>query len=919
MNNYQERKRQQEFIDKMVANGYELLKPSIGQYVNYEDIKKNFKIKLEQTNNLKLSDSEFERIYAKFNQGTVFDRSWKLLREEDIVLDNGKTKTLKLLNKEKWCQNEFQIAQEVETKVAGIDGKKARFDSVIFINGLPLIIMEFKQSAIGKDKGLNQIIDYQKDGKMHDLFLYCQIFIASSFATTRYFANNNKINKEFVFKWTDEQNNEISALIDGNKTIYDTLLSRCFLAEMIVRYMIRKESDKVNVILRPYQVYATKKILQKVEENSGSGYIFHTTGSGKTITSFKTCKLISENPKVDKVIFLVDRKDLDAQTKENYDEFEKGCYDKANNTKQFKNSLLSNSKNIKVGTIQKMTRIINSLSEAEQETLNNSRVVIIIDECHRSQSDDTVNALRRVFNKNAQYFGFTGTPISEKNQKSGNTNYKTTKSVFDKELHRYSITDAIRDNNVLQFNISQPKEIVEQEINFMDENRIEVISKHIIDNFNNYTDNRVFNTIFATSSKEQLKLYYKALKKINATKSEVNKIKFTSIFSTNPDDNEEYVDVTKKEDEFIAEVINDYNESKNTNLDVKDIEGFKSRVYDDVRNKDVDLVLVVNMLLTGFDSPITKTLFVDKNLKYHGLLQAYSRVNRKYPQKFYGNVVTFINQKERRDEALELFSAGGTFTDFKIENYEKLVQAFNEHLSYTKGLCENGDDLRKQLKDGDLEKLENSLKAIKELQKKYNFIKIHPDFKEKDLGISRRELNDLKDVYKEVCRELGGDKEEIADDTPAIQMDFELGLFDEDIVSLEYLLKLTQNNLKLKTKVEVQLEVEGYDIPLEIRTGLAKAINEYDETTNKDIIEYLKEILEQDKYTQYYDYANKHEIKDIEKFIELVLEQERGNITASQASQYDEIKDLSFVEKRNFRKKTFNFVENVAKTYNISL
>lgn len=911
-----ERERQLEFINKMVANGYELFEPK-----SYEDIKRNFKSKLEKINDFKLSNNEFEQFYNKINQGTVFQRSCRLLREIDIQLDNGDTKVLKLIKKDKWCENQFQIAEEIWT-----ENKDARFDSIIFINGLPLVIMEFKQSRVGLKQGIEQIISYQKRGKFHDLFLYCQIFIASSFANTRYFANNNKINRDFIFKWTDENNNEIGNLIDGVQTIYESLLSRCFIAEMIVRYMIQKESDKVNIILRPYQVYATKKILEKVKYNSGNGYIFHTTGSGKTITSFKTCRLLSQDKKVDKVIFLVDRKDLDAQTKSSYESFESGSYEGANNSAQLKKLLFNNGNEIIVATVQKITRLIQSLSIEEKEVLKKKRAVIIIDECHRSQSDRTVNCLREVFvsHKNAQYFGFTGTPISNENAKSGLTNYKTTVSVFDEELHKYSITDAVRDKNVLQFNISQPKAIAELDQDYLNEKRIIQISKYIIDSFDNYNDNRRFNGILASKSKEQLKLYYHALKEYNQQVAENQKIKFTCIFSTNPEDQEEYVE-NGSDDEFVKQVITDFNQTFNGNEQVNNIEGFKHKVYDYVRKKELDLVIVVNMLLTGFDSPLTKTLYVDKPLKYHGLLQAYSRVNRLAENKLFGNVVTFVEQKKDRDDALRLFSAGGTYTDFEIRAYSELLSTFNQQLIITKNACQDGDELRRQLHKGDLSEIETSLQAIKELQKQYSFIKINPDFNDEDLNISKKELNDLKDVYREVYNALIGRDElsseaENNDNTniQQLEFDFDINLFDEDRINLEYLLKLTQQKVDEDDKAGAIELIEQSDLSKEIRDGVIESIDDYSQNKDRNLIAYLKNVMTRHKEQKYDEYSEKQKVEDVEKFKAIITEQEQGNLKPSQANKYDAIKTIKGLKKKRlFRRKTYEFVEDVVEKYDI--
>lgn len=907
---HRERFRQQQFIDKMVNNGYELFEPT-----SYNEIVSNFKTKLEIINDIKLTANEFKQVYDKINQGTVFERSTRLLREIDINLDNGNTKVLKLIKKERWCENEFQIAQEVNT-----EDKSARFDSIIFINGLPLVIMEFKQSIVGIQRGIDQIINYQKKNKFHDLFLYCQIFVVSSFSTTRYFANNNKINKEFIFKWTDDQNYEISNLIDGDRTIYETLLSRCFIAEMIVRYMIQKESDSVNVILRPYQVYATKRILEKVKNNDGGGYIFHTTGSGKTITSFKTCRLLSQDKNIDKVIFLVDRKDLDAQTKSSYQSFEEGSYEGADNSKQLKKLLFNNDNRIIVGTVQKMTNIINKMDEREKQQLRSKRAVIVIDECHRSQSDKTINALREVFevNNNAQYFGFTGTPIYDENAKDGVTNYKTTKSVFGEELHRYSITNAVEDKNVLQFNISQPTNVAEIESDYLNVERINKFSQYLIDNYDNYNDNRNFNAILATASKEQLKLYYNGIKEYNNSIEESKRIKFTCIFSTNKDDSEEYVD-NNTDDEFVKTVIADFNTQFDGNEQPNNIEGFKNKVYDYVRTKKLDLVIVVNMLLTGFDSPLTKTLFVDKPLRYHGLLQSYSRVNRLYPNKLFGNIVTFIDQKENRDQALSLFSAGGSYTDFEIKPYNQLVDEFNLQLALTRSMCKDGDELRTQLRDGNVDQLQASLTEIKELQRQYTFLKLNPKFADEDINITKKELNDLKDVYREVYETLKG-RVDVDEDVEVVQLefDFDISLFDEDFINLEYLLRLTQHavdNNKPEQAVEL---VEKSDLSKEFRESTIEAIGKYDQDRNQEIIEYLRSILYEHRDIQVEEYSHQHEIENIELFKQLIDEQEKGNLSFSQAKEYNHIKQQSGLKaKRVFRNQTYEFVEDIIEKYDL--
>ncbi len=890
MNEHKELYQQDRFIEKMIDNGYQLFDPK-----NYQDILNNFKKKLEELNQFKLSNNEFETFYNLINQGTVFERTKKLLREHDITLDNGELKVLRLINKEKWCENNFQIAKEVKLEKIGMDGKTCRLDSVIFINGLPLTIIEFKQSEVGNRQALTQIVDYQKDGKFHDLFLYNQIFVVSSFATSRYFVNNNKIDPKFVFPWTDYENKEISQMITGNNTFYDTFLSRCFLAEMIVRYIVQKDSKKLNIILRPYQVYATKRILEKVKYNDGDGYIFHTTGSGKTITSFKTCQLLSSFKQIDKIIYLVDRKDLDTQTKDEYEELEKNSYDHAQSSFHLKKHLLSTSVKPIIATVQKMVHTINNLSDQQKEDLLNKRIVIINDECHRSQGDATVSALREIFNpnKNTQYFGFTGTPIFEENQKEGDIHYKTTEKVFGQELHRYSITNAVKDGNVLQFNIDYLNNLHNPDSTTNHPDRIKKISEFIINKLNDYTNDLRFNAIFATQSKSDLKLYYKALKEYNSTLKEEDKIKFTSIFSTNPQDTEEYAD-SSQEDQFVTDVINDFNHNFNTSESTSDINSFKGRVYDYVREKKLDLVIVVNMLLTGFDSPMTKALFVDKNLKYHTLLQAYSRVNRIAEHKEYGNIITFVDQKEDRDKALKLFSAGGTHTDFEIKNYDELIDDFNQQLNKVNTVVPNVDALIDHLEGGNLDQIYNSLELIKELQKQYSFLKYHPNFIEDDLGINKKDLNDLKDAYRETKRKLNGQsksKEQDNEENEQKEFDFELNLFEETNINLEYLLKLIPNKINVDEKDKIIERIEASDYPQEIRISAIQFVNDKNKEDYQSVVQYLKQDFEKKKNNDLIKMIEPLSIMHTDAFIEMTKKQEDGSMSESNKNDYQKVID----------------------------
>ncbi len=925
---HKERSRQREFIEEMIGNGYEEFKP-----ISYEDIELNFKKQIELHNieklnrygKTELSDSEFKRLLDKVDKGSATVRTQKLLQKHEITTDDNETIVIELFSKERWCENRFQIAEEVvNTNIGDRISGSARFDSIIFINGLPLIIFELKQSAVGKSKGIDQIIEYKKKGQFRNLFNYAQIFIASSFATTRYFANNDKISREFIFNWTDKENNEIEELYGKQNALTKNLLQRCTIAEMIARYIIPGVGGKPNIILRPYQVYAVKEILRKVTENSGNGYIFHTTGSGKTITSFKTCKLISQMPNVDKVIFLVDRQDLDNQTKSAYESFEPGSYDKADNVNQLKANLLSKDNNIVVGTIQKMSILTDTekgkLTEIEREILSNKRTVIVIDECHRSHSGKNTTNIRSIFNANTQYFGFTGTPIFDENSNVG-VMYKTTKAIFEEELHRYTITTAVRDENVLRFNV-QSHQLESGGYSMMDQNRIDAVSKFIIEKYNSYTKHRKFNAILATSSQKQLKMYYESLMAYNATKEESEKLKFTAIFSTEAGDEDSAV----KDTEFVDRVIYDFNVNFNTNLSSSIIAGFKGKVQDYIRNRELDLVLVVDMLLTGFDSPITNTLFIDKPLKYHNLLQAYSRVNRLEEDKSFGQIAAFIDQRDDREDAFRLFAGGGTSHDFEVEEYSRVVERLNDKINLMRKEVETVEEFIQVINDKNL--IIPAMEAVKSVMKDFEYARSHPEFDNGDILISRTEINDYKDVYREHAKKLQdlpvkdtGAESEI----PLEQMDFELHLFEEVNIDYNYLLQFlgeNSNDIELCIK-----KINEQEISVTKKELITEAVIEHSDNIKIPIIDIIDQKREAAKQEKYMKYIKENKIIDAaKKFLKIVDKQRNGKLLESNASEYTAVikesktweapEGLSSLRaKSEFKKNSYNLVEEVEEMY----
>ncbi len=930
--NHKERNRQRSFIDEMIGNGFEEFKPR-----TYEDILSNFKIQVEKHNKeslarhdkTELSYSEFKRFLDTIDKGRTTARTNKLFGKHELLSDENKIIILELFSKDKWCENIFQISEEVVNTRDGENRKgSSRFDSVIFINGLPLVIFEFKQSLVGTNRGIDQIVEYKKRGQFVGLFNYAQIFVASSFSNTRYFANNDQIDRNFIFNWTDEDNNQIEELYGTPTALTRSLFQRCTIAEMIARYIIPGVGGKPNIILRPYQVYAVKEILRKVTENNGNGYIFHTTGSGKTITSFKTCKLISQMSNVDKVIFLVDRQDLDNQTKKAYENFEPGCYDSADNVQELKKNLFAKGNQIVVGTIQKMSILTDSekgkLTNEEREQLSSKRTVVVIDECHRSQSGQNTANIRSVFKDNCQFFGFTGTPIYEENA-NHDAMYKTTKSLFDEELHTYTITTAVRDKNVLKFNVQAHKmEAVEYEP--MDYERISSTAKFIIEKFNTYTSNRRFNAILATSSQKQLKLYYEALTKYNLKQSADKQIKFTAIFSTEQGD----ADSATKDTEFVDQVISDFNEIFNTNLSSNVIQGFKGKVQDYIRNRELDLVLVVDMLLTGFDSPITNTLFIDKPLKYHNLLQAYSRVNRLENEKPYGQIATFVDQATDRDSAFRLFAGGGTALDFEVEEYENVVERINDKIYFMRKEVETLNDFIHVIDDP--QALKPAMEAVKAVLKDFEYVRSHPEYQEEDIEMTRVEINDFKNTYREHAKKIEAlpefDLDNMDENTLVYeQMDFELHLFENMDIDLMYLMKFVAENKDDKELCE--REIDSLETNNEQKVVIKKAYNTFieDEESDMEFIDYVDLQVEFAKQKRYIDYLAENNLLDqTDEFLSIVEKQRDGKLLESNRREYAEVLGNSNTwaptegvgklrEKSNFSINSYKLVEETEDIY----
>jgi len=790
----------------------------------------NLKTQLEKHNGIQFTPKEFDRVLNILSKGSVFDKAKTLREKQHIVRDNGENLYFQFIGSDNWCQNLFQVTNQIS-----IEGKyKNRYDVTLLINGLPLVQIELKRRGIELKEAFNQINRYQRHsfGASNGLFQYVQIFIISNGVNTKYYANNKKQSFKQTFFWGDEGNKTINQLDKFAFSFLDT----CHVSKMICKYIVLSEAHKIPMILRPYQYYAVEKLVERVKNTTKNGYIWHTTGSGKTLTSFKAAQIIMNMPQVKKVVFVVDRKDLDYQTTKEFNSFSKGSIDGTDNTHALVKQFSDETKLI-VTTIQKLnTAISMKHHQSQMEKLKDERIVFIFDECHRSQFGETHKKIKAYFN-NIQLFGFTGTPIFSENAVKNELGKRTTTELFGDCLHKYVITDAIKDENVLKFsveyigrykkkdsstNIDIEVEDIDTKELMESPKRLNKITDFIIDNHNRKTYNREFTAIFCISSVDTLIKYYEGFQaKKNDGK---HNLRIATIFSYAANENDKdangffpeelsvvedpkalyglNVHTREKLDEFIV----DYNAMYDTNFSTKDSESFYN-YYNDiskkVKERQIDILLVVNMFLTGFDSPTLNTLYVDKNLKYHGLIQAYSRTNRILNElKSQGNIVVFRNLKRATDDAVALFSNGGGETIFKPP-YEECVSKFSHAFIKLLKIAPTVNSVS-NLKDEN-EELE-FVKAFRELMRIKNELSTFSDFSFGDLSMNEQLFEDYKskylDLYDKVKTEHQKEKVSILED-----VDFELELIHRDEINVAYILILLANMKDGKDKEKKQKEI----------------------------------------------------------------------------------------------------------------
>lgn len=779
------------------------------EYVQIEEeknLRTNFKSQLEKHNRKRLeeigrtefTEAEFEKILIYLEGGTRFEKAKKLRDLFPLELDNGERLWVEFLNRTHWCQNEFQVSHQIT-----VEGrKKCRYDVTILINGLPLVQIELKRRGVELKQAYNQIQRYHKTS-FHGLFDYVQLFVISNGVNTRYFANNPNSGYKFTFNWTDAANVPFNELEKFATSFFD----KCTLGKIIGKYIVLHEGDKCLMVLRPYQFYAVEKILDRVKNSNNNGYIWHTTGAGKTLTSFKAAQLVAELDDVDKVMFVVDRHDLDTQTQSEYEAFEPGAVDSTDNTDELVKRLHGNSKII-ITTIQKLNAAVSKQWYSRRiEEIRHARIVMIFDECHRSHFGDCHKNIVRFFD-NTQIFGFTGTPIFVENAVDGHT----TKEIFGNCLHKYLIKDAIADENVLGFLVEYYHG--NADVDNANQNRMTEIAKFILNNFNKSTFDGEFDALFAVQSVSTLIRYYKIFKSLNP-KIRIGAV-FTYASNSSQDDaltgmnTGSYVSESTGEADELQAIMDDYNDMFGTSFTTENFRAY----YDDINlrmkkkktdMKPLDLCLVVGMFLTGFDSKKLNTLYVDKNMDYHGLLQAFSRTNRVLNEKKrFGKIVCFRDLKSNVDASIKLFSNSNNLEDIVRppfneikKNYQELTTNFLEQYPTPSSI-----DLLQSEKDK-----KQFILAFRDVIKKHAEIQVYDEFEEDaaDLGMTEQQFMDFRSKYLDIydtfasgCKpseenqtpDEDTESTETSTESGIDDIDFCLELLHSDIINVTYILEL---------------------------------------------------------------------------------------------------------------------------------
>ena len=878
---------EKQLIDQLKSLDYEFV-----VIPNEKALLSNLKTQVEAFNNIRLSDKEFAGVINHLSKGNVFAKAKTLRDRFQFTRDDGERVYIGFFNSEDWTGNLFQVTNQVT-----IDGVyKNRYDVTILINGIPLVQIELKRRGLELKEAFNQINRYHRHSFWANtaLFQYIQVFVISNGVNTKYYANNKKQSFKQTFFWADGRNRNISEL----RQFAGSFLKQDFLGKMIARYVVLNETYKILMVLRPYQVYAVEAIIDHVKKEGGNGYIWHTTGSGKTLTSFKTSQIIMDMPGVHKVVFVVDRKDLDYQTIKEFNSFRKGSVDGTDKTTvlidQFLDRYVDKSgeaKNTKliVTTIQKLNNAIHKQKYlAQMEGLKTKRIIFIFDECHRSQFGETHKRITAFFN-NFQMFGFTGTPIFADNAHKNDLGKRTTKDLFEKRLHEYTLINAVKDENVLKFKIEyigrykqSGNTIIDIDVEDIDTkevlnspDRLGKIVDYIIQYHDQKTQAKAYSSIFAVGSIDNLITYYQLFRdRIQAEKIDL-RVAGVFTYGANEesrdanghiadtygveDQSQAYLKVAEPQAPYNGKIrgqagpkgntnsshtrekldamIADYNRLYGTSFSTKENQSFanyatdiskrlKEREKDSFREKDrLDILLVVNMFLTGFDAKKLNTLYVDKNLKHHGLIQAFSRTNRIINEtKSQGNILCFRNLKKAADDAIALFSNKDAKEKILLPDYEVVAQQFTKAFTALLQIAPTVNSVDDLISEDDQVKF---VQAFRELMRLKNILTSYSDYNWDDLPMNEQNFEDYKskylDIYDRVRSDHKAEKVSILND-----VDFELELIHRDEINVAYILKLiaklqgaaAPKDQKLQTKAV--LDLMAGDITLRSKRELIK-------------------------------------------------------------------------------------------------
>ncbi|ASK99422.1 type I restriction endonuclease subunit R [Xanthomonas citri] len=838
---------EQELIEKLAGLKY-TLRPDIRSRAALEA---NFRKHFEELNRVALTDAEFQRLLEEVVTADVFKAAHTLRHRSAFTRDDGTPLNYTLVNINDWCKNTFEVASQLRINT---DDSHHRYDVILLINGVPVVQIELKTLGINPRRAIEQIVEYKHDvgnGYTRTLLCFIQLFIVSNRDATYYFANNNARHFAFnaderflpIYQYAAPDNGKISGL----NAFADAFLPKCTLGQMISRYMVLVASEQKLLMMRPYQIYAVKNIVECIDKNLGNGYIWHTTGSGKTLTSFKASTLLKANPAIEKCLFVVDRKDLDRQTREEFNRFQEGCVEENTNTESMVRRLVSDeaADKVIVTTIQKLGRALDparAYYRQRLEPLRDQRIVFIFDECHRSQFGENHQAIKEFFPK-AQLFGFTGTPIFEDNAsykriEGDEQTLKTTEDLFEQSLHEYTITHAIEDRNVLRFHVDYYKPDGKNAPKPGETLAKRAVVDAILSKHDAATGGRRFNAILATASINDAIGYFGLFKTAQAEKQRAEPgyvpLNIAAVFSPPSDvsadvrqlqedlpqeqaDNKKDPDAKKA---ALKAIIGDYNTRFGTNHRIEEFDAYYQDVQQRIKDQQfpnadlpdkgrekLDIVIVVDMLLTGFDSKYLNTLYVDKNLKYHGLIQAFSRTNRVLNDtKPYGNILDFRGQQKEVDAAIALFSGAKAdkareiwLVDTAPVVIDKLKEARGSLDSFlaSQGLGGKPEDIA-NLK-GTAAKVA-FIKHFKDVQKLQTQLDQYTDLTAEQQAqveaiLPKDELRSFRGQYLQKAEELRADQKKAGglDDVTrhdVEQLDFEFVLFASSTIDYDYIMKL---------------------------------------------------------------------------------------------------------------------------------